>query len=126
LKALEPVRAAKTISANLEARVTLAASGDLGALLRQYAAQLPALFIVSQVEVADGEIEGALPSAALPALRIKVERACGKKCERCWNYSVHVGDSAAHPTFCERCLAAVEEIARGKNKQGGGAAASRS
>ena len=122
LKALEPVRAAKTISANLEARITLSATGDLGALLKKYAAQLPGFFIVSQVEVVEGPLEGAAPAAGIPALQILVGRAHGKKCDRCWNYSVHVGESAAHPNFCERCLAAIEEIARDKSKQGGAAA----
>jgi len=122
LKALEPVRAAKTISANLEARVTLAATGDLGALLQKYATQLPAFLIVSQVEVVDGTIEGASPAAGIPSLQIRIERAHGKKCDRCWNYSVHVGESSVHPTFCERCLAAIDEIARDKARQGGAAA----
>jgi isoleucyl-tRNA synthetase len=109
LKAIEPVRAAKTISAGLEARVTLFASGDLAVILQKYAAQLPALFIVSQVEVEGGRIDGATVSA-IEGLRIKVERARGKKCERCWNYSTRVGESTDFPTFCERCVAAMAEI----------------
>jgi isoleucyl-tRNA synthetase len=119
LKAIEPVRAAKTISAGLEARVTLAASGDLDAILHKYAAHLPALFIVSQVEIAAGSIHGAAASG-IGGLQIKVERAHGKKCERCWNYSTHVGESADFPTFCERCVAAMAEIER----EGGSAAGS--
>src|SRR5271156_5524532 len=122
LKALEPVRAAKTISANLEARVTLAATADLGALLQKYAAQLPAFFIVSQVEIATGKIDGGSPAAGMEGLEIRVERAHGKKCERCWNYSTHVGESAAYPTLCERCLAAVAEIERDRGNQAGNAA----
>jgi isoleucyl-tRNA synthetase len=111
LKALEPVRAAKTITSGLEARVTLAANADLAALLRKYAAFLPGLFIVSQVEIADGQEEGATPSG-IEGLQIRVERAHGKKCERCWNYSTHVGESADYPTLCERCVAALQEIER--------------
>jgi len=115
LKALEPARAAKTISANLEARTTLSADKELAGLLRQNASFLPGLFIVSQVEIADRN--GAGPSAAGGSgLSVQVERALGKKCERCWNYSTHVGESAVYPTLCERCLAALEEI------KGGGAA----
>jgi isoleucyl-tRNA synthetase len=121
LKALEPLRAAKTISANLEARVTLAATGDLAALLQKYAAQLPAFFIVSQVEIASGEIHGASPAPGIEGLRIRAERAHGKKCERCWNYSTHVGESADYPTLCERCLAAIEEIERDRLARAGGA-----
>ena len=41
-------------------------------------------------------------------LAIEVAKAEGAKCERCWNYSTHVGTSAAHPTFCARCEKAVE------------------
>jgi isoleucyl-tRNA synthetase len=111
LKALEPVRAAKTITSGLEARVTLAANADLAALLRKYAAYLPGLFIVSHVEVADGAAQGATPSG-IEGLQIRVERAHGKKCERCWNYSTHVGESEDYPTLCERCVAALQEIER--------------
>jgi len=109
LKAIEPVRAAKTISAGLEARVTLAASDDLAKLLQKYAAYLPALFIVSQVEVARGATDGAM-THAIEGLVVRVERAQGKKCERCWNYSTHVGESSEFPTLCERCVAALGEI----------------
>jgi isoleucyl-tRNA synthetase len=111
LKALEPVRAAKTISSGLEARVTLVADADWAGLLRKYAAYLPGLFIVSQVEIADGKVEGAA-ACGIEGLQIRIERAQGKKCERCWNYSTHVGESADYPTLCERCVAALHEIER--------------
>ena len=111
LKVLEPLRAAKTISANLEARVSLTASGDLLAILQKQLQYLPALFIVSQVELQPGAGNGA-PSTGIEGLEIRAERAHGKKCERCWNYSIHVGESAEYPTLCERCLAALEEIDR--------------
>jgi len=105
LKALEQARAAKLISGALEARVALAASGDARKLIEKYAASLPALFIVSQVEL--------LPAGSHPdGLRVEIKRADGAKCERCWNYSTHVGESADYPTFCERCVAALAEIER--------------
>jgi isoleucyl-tRNA synthetase len=107
LKHLEQARIAKTISASLEARVTLNAHGDLGKLLQEYAAQLPALLIVSQVAVLSDGAAGNADSAG-----VKVARADGKKCERCWNYSTHVGESVEYPTLCERCVAALGEIAR--------------
>jgi isoleucyl-tRNA synthetase len=121
LKALEPVRAAKTISGGLEARVTLAATGELLDLLRKYSAYLPALFIVSQVEIAASPIQGTAPAATLEGLQIRIERALGKKCERCWNYSTHVGESAEYPTLCERCLAALDEIDRDSGVTSGSA-----
>ena len=41
---------------------------------------------------------------------VQVSKADGKKCERCWNYSVHVGQDAVYPTVCERCSAVLKEI----------------
>ncbi|HXA56120.1 MAG TPA: isoleucine--tRNA ligase [Candidatus Acidoferrum sp.] len=110
LKALEPLRAAKTISANLEARVTLPASGDLASLLERYAKFLPALFIVSQVEVEKSSTNGSGTATAATELKIHAEKAHGQKCPRCWNFSVHVGENADYPTLCERCVAAMGEI----------------
>jgi isoleucyl-tRNA synthetase len=112
LKALEPARAAKMIAANLEARVALTASGELAALLQKYAAFLPALFIVSQVEVVPGGSNGSGGSTDASDLKVRVEKAHGAKCERCWNYSVHVGESEKYPTLCERCVAALDEMER--------------
>jgi isoleucyl-tRNA synthetase len=112
LKALEQARAAKEISGALEARVTLGANGNLGNLLKQYGHDLPSLFIVSQVEFAEPKPVGSAEASATGDLQIRVERAQGKKCERCWNYSTHVGESVEYSTVCERCLAALAEIGR--------------
>jgi len=111
LKALEPARAAKLIASGLEARVVLSASGDLASLLQKQLRHLPALFIVSQVELQSSPGNGA-PSSGIEGLDIRVERALGKKCERCWNYSTQVGERQDYPTFCERCVAALDEIER--------------
>jgi isoleucyl-tRNA synthetase len=49
-------------------------------------------------------------SEAIPGLTVDVQRADGTKCERCWNYSTHVGENAVYPTICERCVKAISEI----------------
>jgi isoleucyl-tRNA synthetase len=107
---LEEARAAKSIGGSLEAKVVLASgSPKREALIKSYAKQLPALFIVSQVEVADG----AVPQTAghdSSNVTIAVEKADGTKCERCWNYSTHVGENRRYPTVCERCSEALAEI----------------
>jgi isoleucyl-tRNA synthetase len=36
-------------------------------------------------------------------LWVGVSSADGKKCERCWNYTVDVGFQEGYPTLCERC-----------------------
>ncbi len=117
LKVLESLRSEKKISANLEARVILKAGGDMARLLNRYAKFLPGLLIVSQVaiETLDGTPASSLPDGLV---QIRAEKAQGSKCERCWNYSTHVGESGDFPTLCERCVAALAEIER----EGGSAA----
>ncbi|MCX6632425.1 MAG: class I tRNA ligase family protein [Candidatus Solibacter sp.] len=104
LKHLDTARNEKLIGAPLEARVRLSANGELYTLLVQYAEQLPALFIVSQVVVERAEGD---------ALGVKVERAAGDKCERCWKYTSDVGGDASFPTICLPCAGAVHEIIHG-------------
>jgi isoleucyl-tRNA synthetase len=69
-------------------------------LLREHEAFLPELFIVSQVELA----EGPLPETPLlPGLGVAVAPAAGEKCARCWNYRLDVGSVPAYPGACGRC-----------------------
>src|SRR5581483_10167778 len=93
LKSLEAARNSKLIGAPLEAAVRLRANGDLYPLLEKYAAELPALFIVSQVELSN--MDGGGPSAETSDashdnLQVTVERASGAKCVRCWKYTLDV------------------------------------
>jgi len=110
LRALEAARNAKTISGALEAKVVLSAGPDLAPLLEQYKSSLPAFFIVSQVVLSAEAGVDAQNSELLPGLRVAVRHADGAKCERCWNYSTHVGENADYPTVCERCVKALTEI----------------
>ena len=110
LKALETARnEKKLINSGLEAKVLLNADLELKAKLKQHLAQLPALFIVSQVELLSAGT-GEFRSDAVPGLEISVQRADGKKCERCWNFSTHVGENPRYPTVCDRCSEAIAEI----------------
>jgi len=104
LKQLDTARNEKLIGAPLEALVRLTATPDLYLLLEQYADFLPALFIVSAVEV-----ELAAQAEAVE-LSVTVERAPGGKCERCWKYTPEVGSDPVLPTLCARCARAVHEI----------------
>jgi isoleucyl-tRNA synthetase len=113
LKALEVARnEKKLINSGLEAKVLLNADLELKAKLKQYLPQLPGLFIVSQVELMSAGT-GEFRSEVVPGLEVSVQRADGKKCDRCWNYSVHVGENLRYPTVCERCSAAIKEIEAG-------------
>jgi len=112
LKALETARNEKKINSGLEAKVLLNGNPELKARLKNHLAQLPGLFIVSQVDFFSAGAPN-YKSEAVPSLEICVHKADGAKCERCWNYSTHVGENPRYPTVCERCTAALAEIAGG-------------
>ncbi|MGD9631201.1 MAG: isoleucine--tRNA ligase [Pyrinomonadaceae bacterium] len=103
LKALEEARNAKQIGSSLDAKVILTTDKETTRFLLDYFDQLRYIFIVSQVEV--HEADGG--NADIP---VRILKADGTKCERCWNYSTRVGEFEKYPTVCERCNDALEEI----------------
>ncbi|MBE0596513.1 MAG: isoleucine--tRNA ligase, partial [Desulfuromonadales bacterium] len=106
-KALELARADKTIGHSLDARVQIEApAGEWRQLLESYRHQLATLFIVSQAELAENLTE-AVAGEEIKGLKVRVEKAAGDKCERCWNYSETVGQSDEHPSVCTRCRQAL-------------------
>jgi isoleucyl-tRNA synthetase len=105
LKALEEARNNKLIGGGLEARVYLTAPDPMYSVLKRYEGQLRYLFIVSAVKLVQGAGNGT------GGVQVEVTRADGAKCERCWNYSIYVGDDENYPTVCERCSAVLKEIA---------------
>ncbi|MGH9396521.1 MAG: isoleucine--tRNA ligase [Terriglobia bacterium] len=109
LKALESARQAKVIGSGLEAKVYLDPQDGLKPVIGEYRKFLPALFIVSQVELGSAWPPDAA-TTQLPGIKIGIAHATGKKCERCWNYSDHVGEDAEYPMVCERCAKALAEI----------------
>ena len=109
LKALEGARNEKRINSSLEGKVLLGGNPELRAKLKHHLAQLPGLFIVSQVDfLTAGAPE--YKSELVPSLQVSIQKADGAKCERCWNYSTHVGENSRYPTVCERCSASLREI----------------
>ncbi len=105
LKSLETARVEKRIGGSLEAQIRLSAPESIYPVLDRYRDQLRYLFIVSAVE-----LEKLPASNGDAGLTIEVSEAPGQKCERCWNYSTHVGEDKAYPTVCERCSAVLGEI----------------
>ncbi len=99
LKTLETARGEKTIGSSLHAKVILSADKETTLFLSGYFTQLRYLFIVSQVEVHEAD-----------RFSVRIEKADGAKCERCWNYSTRVGEFEKYPTVCERCAGALDEI----------------
>ncbi|MBR2290589.1 MAG: isoleucine--tRNA ligase [Clostridia bacterium] len=99
-KKLEVERAEKRIGTSLEAKVELFAEGEQYDFLKDKEELLKEIFIVSGVTVSnnrrneDHEVD----------IGVKVSKADGEKCERCWSYSPTVGTIKLYPTLCEKCV----------------------
>jgi isoleucyl-tRNA synthetase len=109
LKALEAARNDKKINSGLEAKVLLSGNPELRAKLKSHLSHLPGLFIVSQVDFFSAGSPD-YQSDVVPSLEVCIHKADGAKCERCWNYSTHVGENSRYPTICERCSDAIAQI----------------
>ncbi|MBM7855247.1 isoleucyl-tRNA synthetase [Desulfohalotomaculum tongense] len=110
LKHLETARKEKFIGNSLEAAVQVYAAEELYNFLKPMEKDLAALFITSQAYLNKGIPAGAAASETLPGLAVKVERAVGEKCERCWMYHEGVGSSDKHPSLCPRCASVVRQM----------------
>ena len=126
---LEQARADKAIGSSLEAKLLLSTNDkDLRETLNgmnpsesvgpdgnksggNKVDELRYLFLVSQVELLDtlDSVSQTKYQADVAGLSIGVVNAEGKKCDRCWNYSTKVGESAEHPMICDRCVAALSD-----------------
>ncbi len=120
-KVLEKARAAKAIGSSLEAKLwlyvadanlrqQLQALNPSASLTGNGVDELRYLFLTSQVELVDtiDRLPGGEYTAQTETLGVSVVEAEGDKCDRCWNYSTHVGAASAHPLLCERCIPALE------------------
>lgn len=121
-KVLEQARTAKDIGSSLEAKALIyVADADLRQTLaamnpdnaidsgNNHVDELRYLFLVSQVEVLDSaeKLAGLKYRTESDSLGIGVVDADGQKCDRCWNYSTHVGEADEDPTICDRCVEAL-------------------
>ncbi len=116
-KVLEQARIEKMIGSSLEAKALIhIPHKQLGDAIKAFNPvkgngidELRYLLLTSQVELLDSAegLQGLEYTAQTEDWGIGVVKADGQKCDRCWNYSTHVGESAEHPLICERCVAAL-------------------
>ncbi|MBP8829432.1 MAG: isoleucine--tRNA ligase [Desulfobacter sp.] len=110
-KALEEARTAKLIGHPLDAAVEIKLpQGDLADKVAFLDVDLNDIFIVSNarmVETLDGDL---YQGKEIEGLAIKVAKASGEKCERCWRFDENLGTDPDHPTACPRCTQALKTI----------------
>lgn len=116
-KVMEQARIEKMIGSSLESKVLVniphqqlcEAIKGFNSAKGNGVDELRYLLLASQVEIVDeaAKIADVKYTATTENWTIGVVNADGEKCDRCWNYSTHVGESEEHPLLCERCVPAL-------------------
>jgi isoleucyl-tRNA synthetase len=102
---IERQRKHKVVGNSLGAGVRIRAGGDEYDRLERYRADLPMLFIVSDVGL-ERAPEGA------DGLSVAASRAPGVKCARCWRFVPRVSGESGREGLCDRCVEAIAEPVR--------------
>ncbi|MFU9137240.1 isoleucine--tRNA ligase [Erwinia tasmaniensis] len=105
-KVIEQARADKRVGGSLEASVTLYADAALAEKLLSLDTELRFVLLTSSVQVAAyaQAPEEAQQSDLVKGLKIALHKAEGEKCQRCWHYTTDIGQNAAWPEICGRCV----------------------
>ena len=97
LKEIEKKRESGVVGSSLEAEVFINCKGEDYSFYKKYQNIFNEIFIVSSVSIKEGDFV------------INIEKAKGKKCLRCWNWSDSVGQNSEHPDICNKCSKALKE-----------------
>ncbi len=110
LKAIEIKRKQKEIGTSVEAQVEIFMKSErLRKMLRELGEEARRFFQVSSMIINDEKEEGMFDGEVSS---VKVNKAPGVKCIRCWNYTEDVGKNSAHPQLCTRCANIVEKMVK--------------
>ena len=105
---LERLRVAGGIGASLDAEVDLYCGREIQDKLARLEDELRFVLITSAARVAAiGGAPAGLERTALAGggeVAVAVAASVHAKCERCWHRREDVGEHAAHPALCGRCI----------------------
>lgn len=102
-KTIEAKRNAGEVGGSLAAEVTLYCSDAVAEKLTHLKNELRFVLICSSVTVAPAsDTEG--EATEVEGLRVAVAKSAHEKCARCWHHREDVGQHAAHPEICGRCV----------------------
>ncbi|CAN7232022.1 isoleucine--tRNA ligase [Pseudoxanthomonas sp. LjRoot143] len=98
-KVLEPMRANGLIGAALEAEITVSVNALTAAKWQPLAEELRFFFISGDVTVSE---------VSADEIFVLATPTTKTKCVRCWHYRADVGQHAAHPELCGRCVSNID------------------
>ncbi|MBM5819180.1 MAG: isoleucine--tRNA ligase [Cyanobacteria bacterium K_DeepCast_150m_m2_101] len=112
---LESCRSGGQLGASLEAQVqlelsegsepTAAALAWLEASAHPSVDNLADWLLVSALQQGGSAPAEVLAEASEAGVTVRIAKAAGEKCERCWHYETDIGQHSAHPSLCGRCVA---------------------
>ncbi|MFM2159281.1 MAG: isoleucine-tRNA ligase, partial [Cyanobacteriota bacterium] len=114
---LESCRAGGLLGASLEAQVQLElAEGDAAAAASEALRWLSGSnhasvdnladwLLVSNLQQGGSTPAEVLAEASEAGITVRIAKAAGEKCERCWHYATDIGQHPEHPSLCGRCVA---------------------
>ncbi len=109
-KALEMARQSDFIGSSLEAKVRIFIPDEE---IRKHFSEreLADIFIISQVEICKNHLEEFdFKDEEETGTEVKILKAEGKKCERCWQYHPDTGKDKAFPNTCPRCASILRKL----------------
>lgn len=110
-KALEEARKLKLIGHPLDAAVQIQLpEGSLKAIIENLTEQLNDIFIVSSAVVVDTLDDTAYQAKEIEGVFIKITKADGHKCQRCWRFDTTTGKNTHYESTCDRCSQALDQI----------------
>jgi len=117
-RALEHSRLQKKIGHSLDAKVIVVASSRSAKKFIDVLEGLSpeSIFIVSGFEIAESfpTSDDVVTAVQIEGLKIKVEKAAGKKCPRCWKYF----QDEERGNVCKRCENVLNLLEKKRNKEG--------
>ena len=114
---LESCRSGGQLGASLEARVQLEVSAAEGTNATREALawlegsahpdvdNLADWLLVSQLQLGGTPPAAVLAETSEEGITVRIAKADGQKCERCWHFATDIGQHSSHPTLCGRCVA---------------------
>ncbi len=112
-RVLEGCRSRGELGASLEAQVQLElaeAAPLLEALALVAASPHPEVdnladwLLVSALRLGGPPLEAPLAEIGEESVTVRIARASGSKCERCWHHEDDIGAHPSHPSLCGRCV----------------------
>ncbi len=70
--------------------------------------------LVSALRLGGPPLESPLAEIGEEGVVVRIARASGSKCERCWHHEDDIGQHPSHPTLCGRCVGVLERQGVGR------------